>query len=324
MQQQKSASVTSIFCAAAPSDTSFLAEWERHLLPLMQAGQITVWSEQHLMAGADRLQQINDHLDHVQVIVFLLSAEFFASDECMALIEQALKGSARVIPLLLRPVDWKTSKLADLTCLPVNGQFVTTWNNQDQALHTCVDDLRQLLGLPVVSSQTQKPARPSALQSQNRERMLRRLRRSYTEMMSQSLQGAAWLELGLVDKPDAVQNAANLLLRVSNRPEERLAPGTSIKQAYDEAEHELLILGEPGAGKSTLLLDLAQCLVECAEADETHPLPVILPLSTWAVKRGALPRLGSRADVRDLRCATQGKRTMGERRTYPPFTRWVR
>jgi len=118
--------------------------------------------------------------------------------------------------------------------------------------------------------------------------MLRRLRRSYTELMSQSLQGATWLELGLADKPGAVQNAANLLLRIPNRTDQLLTSGTSITQAYDEAEHELLILGEPGAGKSTQLLNLAQQLLIQAEQDETHPLPVILPLSSWAIKR---PRL---------------------------------
>ena len=106
--------------------------------------------------------------------------------------------------------------------------------------------------------------------------------------MSQSLQGAAWLELGITSKPGAVQNAANVLLRIKSRTEQLLPPGTSITQAYDEVEHELLILGEPGAGKSTLLLDLAEHLVVRAEQDETHPLPVILPLSSWAIKRGSL------------------------------------
>jgi NACHT domain len=125
----------------------------------------------------------------------------------------------------------------------------------------------------------------SAGQNQNRVRMIRRLRRSYSDLMSQSLQGAAWLELEIASKPDAVQNAANLLLRMERSTEELLPAGTSITQAYDEAGHELLILGEPGAGKSTLLLNLAQQLLVRAETDETHPLPVILPLSSWAVKR---------------------------------------
>ena len=129
-------------------------------------------------------------------------------------------------------------------------------------------------------------APPSSLQTQqNRTYMLQRLRYSYDELMAQSLQGFAWLELGLAHRPDAVQNAATLLLRQSNQPERVLPSGTSIVQVYEEAKQELLILGEPGTGKSTLLLQLAQHLVGQADQDVTKPLPVIIPLSSWAVKR---------------------------------------
>lgn len=152
MQHQRPLSPLSVFCAAAPSDTTWLAQWETHLRPLIRSGQITVSSERHLMAGESRLQQINDNLDLAHAIIFLLSPDFFASDECLALMERALEGSARVIPLLLRSSDWKASRLAHFVCLPANGQFVTTWDNLDQAFQTCVDDLRHLLGLPAVES----------------------------------------------------------------------------------------------------------------------------------------------------------------------------
>jgi hypothetical protein len=286
--QQKQQRPTAIFSIYAPSDIDGLERWEAHLHTLEQARALSVWSARHLQAGFDRGKLLQDHLDQADLIVLLLSADFFTDDECIALMEHALAGKARVIPLLLRSVDWQTSKLADLTCLPANGQFVTTWDNLDVAFHACVDDLRQVLGLPALPPQTRKPPRGVALQDQNRVLMLRRLRRSYRDLMSQSLQGAAWLELGIAERPGAVQNATNLLLRVPNHAEQLLLPGTSIIQAYDEAEHELLILGEPGAGKSTLLLDLAQQLVERAEHDETHPLPVILPLSTFAARRPKL------------------------------------
>jgi serine/threonine protein kinase len=149
---------------------------------------------------------------------------------------------------------------------------------------------KQIVQVPTRMQALVPPEAPpaSTLQNQNRVRMLRRLRRAYSDLMSQSLQGAAWLELGLSDKPDAVQNVTHLFFCVSNRTEKLLPADTSIMKAYDEAEHELLILGEPGAGKSTLLLDLAQQLVQRAEQDQTHLLPVILPLSSWAVKRPKL------------------------------------
>src|SRR2546421_4466293 len=123
MPDAKPTSSISIFCAAAPSDAMLLAQWETHLLPLQQRGLLTVWSELHLAAGASRMEQLAEHLDQAQVIVFLLSSDFFASDTCMALVERALAGEARVIALLLRPVDWQTSKLSNLACLPADGSF---------------------------------------------------------------------------------------------------------------------------------------------------------------------------------------------------------
>jgi DNA polymerase III delta prime subunit len=96
------------------------------------------------------------------------------------------------------------------------------------------------------------------------------------------------MELGFAEIPDAVQNSASLLSRTSHQAEQSLLPGTSIAHVYDEAEQELLILGAPGAGKSTLLLNLAQELLQRAEQETSHPLPVILPLSSWAVKRPPL------------------------------------
>ncbi|SRR6266851_1671296 len=140
----------------------------------------------------------------------------------------------------------------------------------------------------VVSRGPAQATAPLAPAQQNRVRMLRRLRRSYSDVLAQSLQGATWMELGLAHQPAAVQNATTLLLHLAHRPEQLLPPGTSLTQVYEEAAHELLILGEPGAGKSTLLLQLAQQLVARAEQDDTQPLPVLLPLSPWAVTRPPL------------------------------------
>jgi NACHT domain len=123
---------------------------------------------------------------------------------------------------------------------------------------------------------------------QNRIHTLRRLRRIYNEVLTHALQGVVWLDLGLAQRPDAIQNAATLLLRLAHRPEKLLPPGTSIKEVFEDAAHELLILGEPGSGKSTLLLQLAQQLVVQAEQDNAQPLPILLPLSSWAVKQAPL------------------------------------
>jgi predicted NACHT family NTPase len=67
-----------------------------------------------------------------------------------------------------------------------------------------------------------------------------------------------------------------------------LPAGTSIVEIYDEADGELLILGEPGAGKTTLLLQLTRTLLDRALADERHHIPVVFNLSSWALRQGSL------------------------------------
>src|SRR5947207_2203817 len=86
MQQQP----TMVLSVYAPSDIQGLERWEAHLRPLEQAGILSAWSERHIHLGEHRLQRINNHLDQADLIVLLLSADFFMDDECMALMERAL------------------------------------------------------------------------------------------------------------------------------------------------------------------------------------------------------------------------------------------
>jgi hypothetical protein len=290
VQQHMTLSPFVVISVAALEDAAFLNQWESHLQPLQQAGLISFWSEQHVSAGASREQEWQHQLNQANLIVLLLSADFFASPDCLTMMKQALEhshaGTTRVIPLLLRPVDWQESPLAELAHWPFNREPITLWSDQDAAWNACVQDLRRLLGRrgPEVLPSAHSPTHADP----DWEHELRLLRRSYKEALDQSLHEIAWVETGLTTQSDMVSNVINLLFRFPQGGERLLAPGTRILDAYDEAEGELLILGAPGAGKSTLLLDLAQHLIERALADEIHLLPVVFPLSSWAIRRPAL------------------------------------
>ena len=145
-----------------------------------------------------------------------------------------------------------------------------------------------LTGLFWFGSHERNATTQRALSEHDRVHMLQRLRLRYEQMLSQSLQGAVQVELGLVSRPAAVRNAVSLSLRLPNQSEQPLPSHTSIIEAYELAQQELLILGEPGTGKSTLLLELAHHLVDKAKQDAEQPLPVLLPLSSWATKHPPL------------------------------------
>ncbi len=120
----------------------------------------------------------------------------------------------------------------------------------------------------------------------NRQRLLAKVRAFWINgVLEQSLYGIALIALGLHEQPDAVANPWRLVFQRPNRSARPLAPGTRITQVYDDASGELLILGEPGSGKTTLLLELARDLLNRAQQNYTHPIPVVFNLSSWAIKR---------------------------------------
>ena len=136
---------------------------------------------------------------------------------------------------------------------------------------------------------------------EQRARLLTRLSRTYTEYLDQSIEHDAIvkLQLELDWLPGRTFRPQDRLLPVPQRQAERLPAGTSLLQAFDRAGgldgDGLLVLGEPGAGKTTLLFELARRLAERAHADPRHPLPVYLPLSSWATRRPPPGRVAGRA-----------------------------
>jgi serine/threonine protein kinase/DNA polymerase III delta prime subunit len=143
--------------------------------------------------------------------------------------------------------------------------------------------------LPVIVTPTvSKPAGPPVAQ-RNRERLLRKVRSFWIAgVLEHSLHGAALIALGLQERPDAVATPWQLLLQPLAGGSHPLPAGTSIKEVYDAADGELLILGAPGSGKTTLLLELTRELLSRAEQDGQHPLPVVFPLSSWTSKQPPL------------------------------------
>lgn len=121
---------------------------------------------------------------------------------------------------------------------------------------------------------------------QQRLQFIRSFRQEYSNRLTHSLQGRAALELGLHERTDMIASSAGLVFHHADTTTEYPLPsGTSIIQIYDQAQRGLLILGAPGSGKSTLLLHLAVELLQRAESDLEHPIPIILNLSSWAEKK---------------------------------------
>ncbi len=120
-------------------DEALRIELEKHLSVMRRNGIITDWHDRRIVPGELWEAEISRQIETAQMIVLLISPDFMASDYCYETemtraLERHRDGDAVVIPVLLRPVDWKESPLAALQALPRDARPVTTWSNIDEAL----------------------------------------------------------------------------------------------------------------------------------------------------------------------------------------------
>ena len=126
---------------------------------------------------------------------------------------------------------------------------------------------------------------PADARNQRNHAALRKMVRSFwiDGVLKSSLYNEVLIRLNMEKRPDAVDNRPwDLILQQPAEEDRTLPEGIPIIDVFDQMNQLLLILGEPGSGKTTMLLELADALLDRAEADPTHPTPVVFNLSSWA------------------------------------------
>jgi TIR domain len=145
-----------VFISYAHEDEKLLKQLQTHLSSLIRQGLIATWYDRQIVAGSDWAGVIDEHLEQASIILLLVSADFLASDYCyknemMRALERHDAGQARVIPIALRPADWKGLPFASLQVLPTDTRAITLWDNEDAAfvdvvagIRRAIEDLSQL------------------------------------------------------------------------------------------------------------------------------------------------------------------------------------
>ena len=136
-----------VFFSYAHEDEVLMKKLETHLANLRRQKIITAWHDLQIGAGQDWRGQIETHLQTAQIILLFISPAFMASDFCNDVeLARAMArhnaGEARVIPVILRPVDWQDALFSSLQALPKDAKPVTTWPDQDEAMLDIVQGIR--------------------------------------------------------------------------------------------------------------------------------------------------------------------------------------
>jgi hypothetical protein len=128
-----------LFYSYAHEDKEWLEALKKHLSPLRRRALIDEFDDRHIEAGEEWEKRIERHLTAADVILLLVSPDFTNSYYCWKETEQALRrhhnNEARVIPIIVRDVDWKQLPIAELGVLPTDGQAVLSavWKTTDEA-----------------------------------------------------------------------------------------------------------------------------------------------------------------------------------------------
>jgi len=139
-----------IFYSYAHEDELLRNELEKHLSLLKRQGRIDEWYDHNISAGAEWVQEIDTHLNTASIILLLISPDFMSSEYCYSTeMKRALERHdarrARVIPIILRPVDWLSAPFGKLLVLPPEGRPITSWANRDEAFLEVTRGIRQAI-----------------------------------------------------------------------------------------------------------------------------------------------------------------------------------
>jgi TIR domain len=135
------------FVSYSHRDERFREHLASHLAILKRQGLIELWHDRIIAPGEHLYDAIDAHLEQSELVLLLISSDFLASDYCYAEeMRRALvrheRGLTRVIPIIVRPVDWGGAPFASLKALPKDGKAVTSWSNRDEAFRDVAVGIR--------------------------------------------------------------------------------------------------------------------------------------------------------------------------------------
>lgn len=139
-----------VFISYAREDRSYIDELKKHLQNLQRQNLISTWFDGDIKPGTEWRPQLMDRLNRAQIILLLISSDFMASDFCYSIemiraIERHDADQARVLPIIVRPVDWKGAPFSKIQALPTGAKAVTRWPTHDDAFEDVAQGIRSAI-----------------------------------------------------------------------------------------------------------------------------------------------------------------------------------
>lgn len=260
-----------------------------HLRDQLRAWGITTWFDRdNIPAGTQPdtkgwEEAIHAGMRTSQAVVGVLSPDSLKSQFVLDEWFWALENKRRLLILWLRDVPSED--------IPPHYIRIQRIDCRGEAVAAGLEKLRQTFATdslivpvspPVPSTPIVAPIQP-VMVDDNRRALIDNVHAAWISgVLQPTLRESSGLDMGISVSPQQVlrhTDFGDYELPHNNR---------DILDMFNAADRRLLILGAPGAGKTILLLQLAEKLLDAARHNATHPVPVVLNLSSWVGGRHAL------------------------------------
>lgn len=178
-----------LFFSYSHEDEAFKNKLNKHLKMLQRLNVISAWQDRDISAGSEWETEILGNLEAADIILLLVSDNFLASDYCWDKeMERALQrheeGTARVIPIILKPVDgWYQAPFGKLQALPKDAKPISSWSNEDEAYTNIAAGIRKVA--ESMSKNPQATSKEPAQKSEGGSSKNRRLKQRIEDLEEQ-------------------------------------------------------------------------------------------------------------------------------------------
>ncbi|MBE3663052.1 toll-Interleukin receptor, partial [Vibrio navarrensis] len=151
-----------VFISYSHKDELHREDFGEHLSMMQRNNIIDYWHDRKITPGDDWKNKIDENLESADIIIFLVSSSFLASDYCYDVevkraIERHREGSAKIISIIIRACDWEECEFSQFQAVPKDALPITMWNDKDTAWLDAVKGIKAHINefYPVVVQATE-------------------------------------------------------------------------------------------------------------------------------------------------------------------------
>ncbi len=107
---------------------------------------INLWCDRDVSPGEPAAAKTIEQLDSAELILLLVSPDFNATRgaEVKKAMERHSGREARVVPVILRPVEWADEPFGILKALPSGDKAIVRWDDRDEAFLEVTEGIKMI------------------------------------------------------------------------------------------------------------------------------------------------------------------------------------